>query len=737
MKTLLRLGIVAFVLFVSANGYAQMEFFDEFEENYDLLMTSLDRKPPAELAEISNFVYEKDRATFTLDSGRIYFLRYVLDRPTTAIFIGHGHARMTVPMQTERQSLLYASGATDVDETFEVAFIRFADNFDLKLKERFTFEVTTLPWRDFNFATQAQGEFFFEPKVFHEYDHLFQLLRSVYERAEDGYFWIDFNRYVFSFDPNRPHEVHMSYEHEGGDQEITEGAVLQRQERGIDDDAELSDVLFPTTMISRQAWFRMKGLDGKVIDQADARVQMVINVDSLRFISLFLPYNLDVDSIYHNNAPIAFHRRGDFTFMGLILSTYVYQGDTLDLRLWYHGKDYGSLLPFVEDMTPTPLKLTFNVPASYNYLMPAKGERREVAGGRVEFDVIPDQPYHNFQFQPLATGFDTVTFMADAGINFNIIQSSAITKSDFQCFIPDEVYQPTVLKAFNFMTGRLGIPPATFEMFVFPDSTLSMPGLMEVPQVQCLIKEEGGLDMSAGKQAARQYFGNLARPATDREFWILDGTSDYMSLLNVEQSLGAGVYFGELGRRRNHVYTEVENDDDVPLAAGNRVNPHLRTAKASWVMHMLHYLMYDLENPSDRPFLKFVRELSILVNGRLYKNTDFIELAEKHYGDSLNWFFDHWLYDRNIPEYDVAYAVAEREGQTYLDVTVNVKAVSEDFTFPVIMRVTHDNGSSTYHRKFIPAASSTFSLGPFESKPQDLIFNEFYSVLAKQNVDRK
>ena len=64
----------------------------------------------------------------------------------------------------------------------------------------------------------------------HTYDNYFQLLRSVYERAEDGYFWIDFDRYVYSFDPNRPEEeVVVAYEHEGGDTEPTNGAVLQTQ----------------------------------------------------------------------------------------------------------------------------------------------------------------------------------------------------------------------------------------------------------------------------------------------------------------------------------------------------------------------------------------------------------------------------------------------------------------------------------------------------------------------------
>ena len=118
-------------------------------------------------------------------------------------------------------------------------------------------------------------------------------------------------------------------------------------------------------------------------------------------------------------------------------------------------------------------------------------------------------------------------------------------------------------------------------------------------------------------------------------------------------------------------------------------------------------------------------------------NNPLTELAEKHYGDSLDWFFNHWLYDRDLPEYNVKYTMAKRDGGNYLDIDVEVKKVADDFTFPVVMRVEDVNGGSTYHREFISARTSTVSLGPFEVEPKELIFNEFYSVLCKQSVSKK
>ena len=127
-----------------------------------------------------------------------------------------------------------------------------------------------------------------------------------------------------------------------------------------------------------------------------------------------------------------------------------------------------------------------------------------------------------------------------------------------------------------------------------------MPGLMGVSQTDCHVNETGGLTMVAGESAARQYFGALMRPATDREYWLMDALPDYMSLMCVWHELNPSIFFGELGRRRDHIYSLLDNDEDRPLATGRRVDPVDRTSKGSWVLHMLRFLMYDLESQSGR-----------------------------------------------------------------------------------------------------------------------------------------
>ncbi|MCP4683811.1 MAG: M1 family metallopeptidase [bacterium] len=716
---------------------AQTEFFESFKDNYGQLGSELASKPPAELAEISDFVYEKDVATFTFKQGKMYLLRHLEGRPTTAIFLGEGHATIKVPSHTEQQALEHSSGACEVDQDFEMAFLNFSDDFDLRLKEKFKFEQTELSWRDFN--KSQQGEFFFKPVVMHEYDNYFQLMRSLYERAEDGYFWIDFNRYCYSFDPNRPEEVSVAYEHEGGDTYVTPGASMQRQEKGVYDDLRMSDIEYPTSIIERNAVLAMAGLDGKVIDDGLAEIKLQINRDSLRFVSVWLHHNLKVDSIYLDGAPVDYWRRGDFAFTGVIMPSYKYKGDTISLTMWYHGKDYHPAFPFVSNAAPAPFTVTLDVPKGYNYMMPSMRQEESPLSGHVRYVSSPAEPYRLFQFQPCASGIDTIPVVSNIGITLNFLKSSHINKRTNNCFIPDEIYRDATIRAFDFMTGRFGPPQSVFAEYVYPEGGVAMPGLMGIPQVQCLTDGTGGLPMSAGNMAARQWFGPLMQVRTDREYWLMDALPDYLSLMHLWYDVSPGIFFGELLNRRDQLYTTIENDEDLPLAAGKRVaasDPVLPVVKGTWLMHMLRFLMYEPETQSDRAFLTFLIDLKAKVHASPITNADFIALCEKHYGQPLDWFFKSYFYSRNIPEFEVHYRIEQRDDGYYLPVTVETRKVAEDFKMPVIFRVQSEAGGSTYFRQTVEGTQQSFELGPLTEAPKELVFNEFAGVLSKDKVKK-
>ena len=730
---------LAVMLLVSVSQ-AESDFSEKLKSDYGVLSENL-MNHSCEKTTISNFVYQKDVATFTFEEGDLYLLRYVDDRPTTAIFMGKGSARINVPSHMERQSLLAVSGDSLVEQEFETCFIRMGDDFDLKIKEKFATETTEMKWKQFNVgAKKPQGEMFFRPIIHHTYDNYFQLLRSIYERRSDGYFWIDFNRYVFMFDPNRPEEVEVAYEYQGGDIVATDGAVFQRQERGVYDDAQMSDINYPTTILDRQAEIEMSGLDGKFLKGAQTTIQVLVNADSLKFVTLFLHHNLKTDSIYYDGQPSDYHRRKDFAAIGVALPQYRYRGDTLSFTLWYHGKQFDHAMPYVENPQVSPHMFTFITPKDYNYFMPGIGASEKYNGRRQRFEVSPQNPYREFIYQCYASGLDTVTIASEVGVPLNFLVWELMDKKYSDCFIPLETYEETTIEAFNYMASQFGPPMGAFSVYVSPAGTYSMPGVLCVPQIACVTEGSmhalGGFHAVAGRQVARQWFGSLMRPATDREVWLTDAAPEYAGVLFLQSALGS-VGYSHLLHRRDSVYRVDDLKRDRPLAVGSRAKQEIRSNKGLWVLHMLRLLMYDVKTHTDQAFLKFMHELALITSMKSYTNDDIVKLAEKHYGEPLDWFFKHWLYETGFPDYHVEYEITSRDDGYYVEGDVVTRDVDASFRMPVIMRVVAGEQGSIFVRESIDGLHDTFELGPYDIEPTELVFNEFYSVLCKQKVKKK
>jgi len=731
--------VAILVMALGGAAFGESEFLKKFKLDYSALDMDL-LNNMGEQAKIKDFVYRKDVATFTFKEGKIHLLRYVEGRPTTAIFVGKGNAKIEIPSHMERQALQGISGDSVVDEDFEVAFIRMADDFDLRLKESFTFEPKELKWKIFTIAKQAHGEQFFKPIILHTFDNYFQLLRSLYERSSDGYFWIDFNRYVFFFDPNRPEQVAVDYELGVSDLVAAPAAAFQRQEIGIYGDRQMSEVHYPTTIIEKSGRINLGGIDGFSLDSAEVTVTLVLNADSLRFVSLFLPAILKEDSIYLDGQPVDYYRRKDFKHIGIIPPGYRYGGDTLRFTLWYHGKKFDRFLPYVENPQVCTHRFTFTVPRGFNYYLPGMSAVRPVDNKYDRFTVSSSNQYNDFYFHVYPSDIDTISVVSNAGITLNFLKQRHISKRLIPCFVPDETFQSSIADAFNYMTAHFGGPQNAFVEYIVPERMFRMPGLIMVPQTVCAMEGPmeavGGFDVVAGVAVARQWFGTLLRPVSNREAWIADALPEYLALLFLNNKQGA-TYQSNLINRRDSIYTEVGRKRNVPLAIGSRASFSARVNKGVWLLHMLRFLMYDLEHGTEGNFLRFLQEWTITCNTRPFTNEDFVDLAEKHYGQPLNWFFQQWLYGRNIPEFKVEYRTDRKGDEYFIDVDIETKGVDTSFVMPVTMCVSFGQNNSSYAREKVTGTSTHFTLGPFASEPKEFVFNEFYSVLSKDKVKKK
>ena len=724
---------LALILIVALNA-AGSDFMRQFEENYRALDSEILSYLSTKV-DVTDFVYKKDRATFTFKSGTFYLVRHVNGRPTAAIFIGHGHCSLDPVVPNERNSLEWCSGSSVVDESFESCFIRFADDLDKELA-RFPSTEFKITWKEFNTYKQAQGEYYFRPVTFHEYDNYFQLLRSVYERQADGYLWIDFNRYVVKYDPTLPEPLVVAYEHEGGEFSITEAVSLEREDSGEMTNYDLSMQKYPTTCLARSGSLRLTGMTGENIEQAAIKVDLQINRDSLKFVSMFLHYNLDVDSILCNGQRCDFWRRGDFTFLGVVMPEYHRQGETVDLTIFYHGRDYTVPLPFVKDPTPSTVKLDLYGTTDFDYFIPGKVSTEKDQGRFLHYTVAPEQPYRHLYFQAVSTAFDTLTRTASSGAEIKFLKSDQFAKDKVDFFTPDDKFEGAVMGAFDYYFPRLGTMPTTEPIYVYPESTLSSPGLVEVRQTIKYDDQTGDLFVQAGTQVSRQWFGLLMKPVSDRELWCTNAFTDYLGLRYCLEATDARPFFSQLVLRQHVIERANETSKSMPPGAGDRSSVEIRTAKGSWIVHMLRYLMFDIERPSEVDFLKFVREVAQRTNESNFTNKDLVAIAEKYRGEPLDWFFNEWLFDYTFPEYKGDWKAVKNGSEYNIVLDLNTANVRDDYQMPVWVRVVM-NGENKYFHPMTKAGSQSIELGPLSAEPSEVIFNEFLGVLCKADIRKK
>ncbi len=713
-----------------STGAVSSERFKQFRHDYDVLHQDL-LNHEGEAVDVRNFVYTRDIATLTFIDGTLHFQRYVNGRPTTAIFIGNGRATITVPSHVERASLLSMTGDSAVDVSFTTCFIRFADDFDRAVKADRPVQKEKLRWKDFvKGSKETPGEEYFKPVVFHLYDNYFQLLRSLYERSADGYFWASFDRYVFTFDPNLPEEVRVAYALEEGSIVPADAVILQRQERQVYQDSLMSQIPYSLSIVEKDGRFEMGGIDETEIADGHGCLRAVVNADSLRFLSLFLDKHFTLKSLECSGTPTDFIRRKDFWFIGAILPTYAYRGDTLDLVFTYRGKDFRRPFPMTEDPRAVPHRLTLVSSHGTNFVLRDAGVGTLLASDRQQLAFVSSRSCSSYPFRVLVDGYDTTTIDCNPAVSVDIVHNRRVRSDHLRTAV--DVAQTS----FDDVGGLLGSPPDAEHCIVTWPGYNPLVAASEAVPPTTFYNPRGDYYFHHGSEAASHWFDKTLAGCTARESWLCDAIATYLALMVVDREVGSGALYENLLKRRDVLFKIRDWGHDIPIAAGSQVGGPLRLNKAIWLIHMLRWLMYDFESRSGERFDEFLRELAVSYAHPGFCNHDFTKIAEKYYGGSLTGFFDYWLYGTGMPRYRVDYAVEQREGGYYVSASVSDGSRCAAPTLPVVVRIAVA-GKNYFERALVGGDHKELLFGPFDTRPDEFHFNEFFSILSQDEVNER
>ena len=188
------------------------------------------------------------------------------------------------------------------------------------------------------------------------------------------------------------------------------------------------------------------------------------------------------------------------------------------------------------------------------------------------------------------------------------------------------------------------------------------------------VKTPLGYDFLLFHEMAHEWWGNYLTAHDWSDYWLHEGTAIYAEGMYIEDHFGRDEYmkFFPLS-----VKPRIQNDS--PIVPGiHSTTEDVSTSdtyfKGAYILHMLRYLM-GKEAMDTLLFTLVQGEKSLPLN---HITTDhFIKKVEEVYPDDLQWFYDQYLYSKDIPTLNIK---KKNEGTV---TTVTIHWDEKGFRMPV------------------------------------------------------
>ena len=211
-------------------------------------------------------------------------------------------------------------------------------------------------------------------------------------------------------------------------------------------------------------------------------------------------------------------------------------------------------------------------------------------------------------------------------------------------------------------------------------------------------------------ETAHQWWGDLISWSSYRDQWIVEGLSNYCSLMLV-QSQDQMEFRTVMEQYRKDL--EEKNKEGIPLSDAGPVSlgPRLSCSRfptgyeaisygrGTWLFHMLRYMMLDAERhgkqnavSNDEPFVRALRKMRERYEGKSISTSDLLKVFEEELPQdswyeghkSLSWFYDGWVNGTALPRFELqSVKYVDKGGATVVTGTIAQKDAPDGLVTPV------------------------------------------------------
>jgi len=726
----------------------------------DLKHISLDEARTVHLTDVA---LHRDRGTLRFEKGTLYLLKPVFGRVTGAVFLGDVHFHLKPPTAIERYQMDRFVKSDSLSESFGAVYLRFTDKTEGTFLKGLDFTPGPIP-------TEASD-------LLHELDEILLEDRGINLHSRiaadllngsDGLFFAAFpfhgkklnfpSYYLFNIDQNADEEiaVFQYFPHRANKTFYTLCSFDEQQDDGG---------------VENKDGFEVEHYQMTVSMQRNGHVKMSANISllphkQLKVISFDLFHELSVDSVRDAvGDSVAFVKEKEEEAFSVFLNEPLTPGRSTHVTVFYSGdllqnsnsnyflKDNLNWYPRSGYLRSATYEITYDYPKRLQVVSTGKRIKQWQADGRNHAIWVEPTP-------SLAAAFG-LGFFDDSDLAYNDSLSVSVYSTKDRTRNVRKKIAGDVASSFYFFETLFGSYPYSKLHVVETPTRVSngYPGTLFLTSLTFALELEGVMQELRGHEVSHQWWGNLVGWKSYHDQWLSEGFAEYSgALMNQFLIDGDKRFFqalqgwrndlldkGHIGvsiglRRFGFSKADLAQSDGLeagPIWLGNRLGSKYPVdyyvnvyEKGAYVMHMLRIMLRDFDSGSDARFWRMLTDYVQTFKGRKASTHDFKTVVDHHLGQDMKWFFDQWIYGTGVPKYVYSkFILSERAGY-FVQLQVSQEDVPASFKayIPVSVKLENERQSKVI---IMTGKEKTFRLGPFESNPKRVTFNDWGGVLAR------